>query len=395
MKNLIDLLKTLKETPLTILLVAFGLAGIALGVIGKIGSWVSLEERYRKMSRDYGSLSFLLGLSLGFGQWLVSRGWPTGYKLEEYVGVILISALGLATLFGIVILRNRLNDLIEAENHLVANVEDATRHLLRGFPQIFDRALQLIAEAEREIWIVNFALNFGGPHCCSDKKSRLFFEVTDVYNKLPLTPNYPFVKLGSRDFARDVSKLFVTLNDKVASMPIVNILTVNDEGAMANFLIPLSKRPRYQKTYTPEKLNSVFGELTMRRKEILDRMKKGRDRAWDEEVNHEAIFCETGSMPIQLLIAGTKSGRNGCLVFMVGTEILQGLAGTEGLDPGDADSQLEFGFYTELDDIVKVYRGLAHALIKQAETEYAKEGRLPPYKEPSVSVTSKPVVATT
>jgi hypothetical protein len=391
--NVLDYFKWIANTPnarlfvvVLFVLLATALLLIFLGYTDGIWKLTISKQEDRRGARVVGFCFLGMDVILFVLLYLTSRTKSLPELLGDYIAIIVSGVFAVLAFFGVWALQRRLKELVVAENHLVANVEDATRHLLRGFPQIFDRALQLIEEAEREIWIVNFALNFGGPHCCSEKKSRLFTEVAEVYNKLPVTAKYPYGRLVSRDFARDIGKFFATLNDKAGNVPIVNILTVNDDGAKSNFLAPLSERPRYKETYTPEKFNSVFGELVTRRNEVLERMKKGRDKVWDTDVHHEAMFCETGSMPIQLLIVGTKSGRYGCLVFMVGTEILQGLAGAGDSANGSGDSPVEFGFYTELEEIAIVYRGLAQALLKQAEGEYRKAGLLPPYKEtPSAS----------
>jgi len=389
MKDLTELITQLLGHPLTavvcIVLLIIGGPLIAVGAMGYVPIFKKdLSETRARVCVVSGAGLLAVGLFVGLLSWAWAQSWPKGLILGEYVGAMAIVLVAIIAFYGAALLRSRLNELLAEEKRLVHNVEDATRHVLKGFPLIFDRALRLVEEADREICLVNFALNFGGPHCSSTKGTRLFTEIADVYNRLPMGEDYPYKNLRSRDFVRDVGKLLATLTDKVALLPVVHILTVTDEGAKPNFITPLSKRPRYIDCYTQEKINSVYGELISAKNEILKRMQTGRnlDKWEGEGVQHEAIFCETGSMPIQMLIAGQKSAGTGCLVFMVGTEILQGLAEIDAAtDASSAVSPKEFGFYTELEEVVMVYKGLAYALIKQAEKEQAKQGKTPRYKE--------------
>ena len=77
----------------------------------------------------------------------------------------------------------------------------------------------------------------------------------------------------------------------------------------------------------------------------------------------------TESLPIQLLISGLPpdrgAGKFGCLVFMVGTEMIQA-----GLESDSAPA-----FYTELDTMVKVFRTLAYALINSAQGKPPATGK--------------------
>jgi len=69
---------------------------------------------------------------------------------------------------------------------------------------------------------------------------------------------------------------------------------------------------------------------------------------------------EVDSLPIQLLITRVSEvselPRYGCLVFMVGSDMLQSRPAA-GSEPA---------FYTELPDMVEVFRTLASALIQAA-----------------------------
>jgi hypothetical protein len=234
-----------------------------------------------------------------------------------------------------------LNHLKESESELVNHVEDATRAMLKGVDEVFARALSMITEAQDELILVNFAMNFGSPH-------RYNQEVVDNYAR----------RHKGANFAKDVGTFFSQLKGKVASLPSVQILTVSDEGASNNFLTPLSLRPGY------EALQRAFSS------EQSEGNKTRGDIAF--LVDHESSDCESGrapkcmleveSLPIQLLIAGLPrrggSPRSGCLVFMVGTEMLQ-----TGLDTGS-----EPAFYTELDNMVVVFKRLAHSLMEAART---------------------------
>jgi hypothetical protein len=239
-----------------------------------------------------------------------------------------------------------LNHLKESESQLVNHVEDATRSMLKGFDQVFARALMMIKDAQEELILINFAMNFGSPHRYNPEVVRKYAE-----------------RNNGADFGRDVASFFAQLRGKIASLPSVQILTVSNEGAFNNFLKPLSERKGYEALL--QAFPAEQAALNKTRAEIAAMIERESDDCADGDA--PKCMLEIDSLPIQLLIAGQPrrgaSPRYGCLVFMVGSEMLQ----TE-LEPGT-----EPAFYTELDDMVDVFKILAAALIQAARKNIRKE----------------------
>lgn len=220
------------------------------------------------------------------------------------------------------------------ERELVNHVEDATRTLLPGFTKVFHKALWMLQHAEREIWMVNFNVNFGSPHLYNSKVKKDYC-----------------TEFGGREtqLQEHVNEFAKELTKKVVAVDTVQILTVSDDWCRSNFLRPLKERPGY-------------GDLDVDQE--FERAAKAK-ATLKHYINHSSgkIIEEVESLPIQLLIVGlpSENGSNdrryGCLVFMVGTEILN-----TDLEPGK-----EPAFYTQLDSMVEVYKTLARALIRQAQ----------------------------
>jgi hypothetical protein len=240
---------------------------------------------------------------------------------------------------------NLLKNLKDREDELVNHVEDATRRLLSGFDAIFARALCMVTNAQTELIFVNFAVNFGSPH---------------VYNANTVQ-KYAINNHGA-DLRKDVEVFFKRLRGKVVDdkVPRVKILTVSQRGAIDNFLTPLANRPGYEELQ--KNLETEVLRAAASKRDILKLLDAERNQFKSDDLQKAMYTCE--SLPIQLLIAGlpTKDGgtpRFGCLVFMVGTEILQA-----GMEPGS-----EPAFYTELDSMVEVFRILALALINSPQSK--------------------------
>ena len=236
------------------------------------------------------------------------------------------------------------NDLLahlkSREDELVSKVEDATRSLLKTFDAVFGKAFSMIKDAQDQLIFVNFAMNFGAPHLYKP-------EVAEAYAK----------RYAGANFATDVAEFFSTLKLKVVSVPEVQILTVTNNGASENFLEPLSQRVGYERLQQNPILKKEL-KAAIDSKEIIERNIKQEvlDRG-DNSGSRRLLEAE--SLPIQLLITGlphsiSSPKKFGCLVFMAGTEMLQNK---------EADAP---AFYTELDEMVDVFRNLAWALIDAA-----------------------------
>ena len=193
-----------------------------------------------------------------------------------------------------------------AKEDLVSSVEDATRHVLQGFPEIFDRALALLQEADREIWLINFALNFGEPHLINE-------EVCSGYDERPATEKYKALTDRTiRNLKEDVRLFFKTLEMKVRTIEKVYILTINDDSIVSAFLSHLYNRPGYSKRFNKQEdktshINDFKERISRAKRDILTNMRH-RDKLapGPEGSNPDGRFYEVDNLPLQLLIAGKK-----------------------------------------------------------------------------------------
>jgi hypothetical protein len=238
-----------------------------------------------------------------------------------------------------------LKNLKDREDELVNHVEDATRRLLSGFDAVFARALCMVTNAQTELIFVNFAINFGSPHCYNAK----------------IVERYAENNQGA-DMRKDVDLFLKRLRSKVVDdkVPRVQILTVSQRGTTESFLNALASRPGYEELEKNLENEGLRGAESKR--DILKLMNAESNSFGGGDPPKAMYTCE--SLPIQLLITGvpTKDSvtpRFGCLVFMVGTEILKA-----DMKPGS-----EPAFYTELDSMVEVFRTLALALINSPQTK--------------------------
>jgi len=235
-------------------------------------------------------------------------------------------------------------ELNEAKERLVSTVEDATRSQLRGFLAVFEKALWMMENAQEKLYFINFALNFGEPHLCNEK-------FKEAYRKT-------YSKGGQeRSLETDVKAFFNKFKAKIVEVHDVQILTVDDDGCIKNFMKPLSEREGYKGNLNVEQQCFKAQEA---KKTILRCL----------ALNQGAVYAEARTLPIQLLIAGLppevgrQKGRVGCLVFMVGTEVLR-----SGLEPG-----MEPAFYTELEGMSEMFTRLALALIQSAKKTKEEDG---------------------
>lgn len=242
-----------------------------------------------------------------------------------------------------------LQQLLSEEKRLVSRVEDATRRVLTGLPEIFERALWLLnraSEERREIWFVNFALNFGRVHAENESIAEEYRALT----KRSLLTSEHGRKGG------DVVAFETKLKQCVHDTSVLKILTITDAATEA-FLDKLASSPGYESLRDRKHFTAVRDEMTKQKTEI-------RELA----VSHRSN-CEPGSfrlyeartLPIQLFLARipgreeSNEERWGCLVFMLGSELVgKGIA---------------LGYYTELDTIVNVYRNFASALMENAKAQ--------------------------
>jgi hypothetical protein len=248
-----------------------------------------------------------------------------------------------------------LESLEKSRKDLVNSVEDATRSMLVGFELVFAKAYWMVDNAEEELISVNFAMNFGSAHKFNE----------EIKQKYPVAKKQVFEPSNDAvDFQHDVKYYFDRFHRQVVNIPLVQILTVNDAAARSNFLEPLSKRSGYDGL--KHELLAQWDEVKSAKKLIKAKIGPG---AGDKPEDKRLV--EMDALPIQLLITKVRKEngqlRHCCLVFMVGTEVLK-----SGQEIGK-----DSAFYTELDDMVGVFRNLAMALIGSAAAaaEEAKKKR--------------------
>jgi hypothetical protein len=234
---------------------------------------------------------------------------------------------------------------------LIAPVRNWQQHFrstesYAGFAHIFRKAFFVLSRAERELWWVNFVLRFGQPHVNNPEIAIDFRQYSDG------------------EFADAVDGFFRMLCNKATTVPVVRILTLSKDGA-SEFLDGL----RALREEAASSSDEVVTEEIPVVKEQLKLLRAARDTmssqlaqaARSEDASKQSssrLFCETDSLPIQLLIAdrGADSSQLCCLAFMVGSEAYriketrQGIIGAH---------------YTEETDVVLMYRNLAEVLMNQ------------------------------
>lgn len=248
--------------------------------------------------------------------------------------------------------KQTIDDLKQREIKLIEKVEDATRSVIFGFPGIFHKSLELIQNAEEELWIVNFMIEFGKPHLVNQR-------IVNDYQR-----QY------KNNFEEDVAIYHDTLKNKLENIPKVRILTVTDEGVTKNFLEPL-KEARSDEYAQPEhelKIYEIKKSFMKNKAEISNIMQSRHNQNEEKWGNkdHSAKFCESEKLPLQMILADRGGGKVGCLVFLVGTEVLRGV-----IDRKELESDfIEAGVYTELPDMIRIYRFLIASLINDADIKH-------------------------
>jgi hypothetical protein len=372
-KLIIEWLKESGINPIAFLCLAVGIFLILAGIVGRYwkGEDAKLDDAAK---RKFVLMGLVLAIA-GFLLYLVTKFWEATRTISLHNVVdILLLVVAIASCVFAYSMRHSLKNLQEtteklvkavtdtaksssdeivkqvgaAEEKLVRHVEDATRHLLIGLPSIFDRALQLVDGAERELWYVGFVVNFGYPH-------QFRKEVCDEYERL--SPRYGSIKT----FVDAVDHFRKRLSTQAHVVPEVRILTIDDTNLTKGFLAPMGSRARYDHG----RILEIAEQCKVARARLLNSI-EGRDDSAEAKGNgvHLDMLREATTLPIQLIIAGLpkKEGeareRVGCLVFMVGTEVLLG---------AESANFREAGFYSELEDVADVYRQMAKALSAQAK----------------------------
>jgi hypothetical protein len=210
--------------------------------------------------------------------------------------------------------------------------KELTAAVKKGFHQVFDKAFRLLRSAERELWIVNFALKLGAPHLGDPGVERAYTAYT-----------------VDGSLAADVENFYATLLSKIHRLPEVRVVTITQDVAIEGFLKPLQKR----------QVEHGFGGMDIAKQTAI--MQQCRDDVAEAgSLNENFLYREIANLPFQILIAGLPGGkteepRSGCLVFLVGSEILQ-LEIVQGAQ----------GFYTETAEIVELFRDHVRALMGPA-----------------------------
>jgi hypothetical protein len=294
-----------------------------------------------------------------------------------------------------------LADVESAHQEMKSSVLDSTRNTLVGFPQILDKALAMLSAAQNDITFICFNMNFGEPHEKID-------DICKQYVKLPITEAYRIRGKNERNFSKDVDDFYEQLLDKAGRFRHVHILSLTDDNISKDFLGNLACRQKYMDIYKKEQItakkvsvkktgevvdfceigkfinkakyhntddeylieevNLIYKEymeqrITHLKKRLLNKMRDARHNLRFPDSSGK--FLKTASLPIQILItdkgrSAESSAQYACLVFLVGSDVMRGSVNR-------SEEIIELGFYTELQQVVQIYRNLAESLFKQAE----------------------------
>ncbi|MDX2470920.1 MAG: hypothetical protein QNL04_10140 [SAR324 cluster bacterium] len=259
------------------------------------------------------------------------------------------------------VLLGRKTELEKLQHLIVQQVEDATRRVLKGFFDVFERAQYLVDNADKELYYINFLFHFGLPQT----KNK---ELNDLY------PNRPRAKETPLEQA--VENLYSDLRLRMQQIEKVRILTTDPEvfhdkvsdafKGLSSF--DLSDENKYEpfKVELQQKYNSAIDSLFTDHTNCK-KNESGRETSFQ--------FKYTKEMPIQMIIAGLKDKKSnskyGCLVFMVNSSFLKG------------SKKYDIrGFYTELDEVIDVYRNFADNLMANENNKpqiVCKNGSCEPY----------------
>ncbi len=228
-------------------------------------------------------------------------------------------------------------------SRILSNIQDATRHVIYSFENIFIKPKELITTAEREIWIVNFTPHFGLPWIPNKRVSDSFQNIT------------------GDDFKQSVDILWNTLKTKISDAHIkINIIT-STQLLAKQFLMVLSEKDGFHNSKNSSNLNIV--ETLHNMKKDIDELlstKNGRSGSKKEDVR----ICFSNLLPFQLFIAFKPKNRIGCLVFLIGTPNT------------DVPTGSELSFYTENEAVANIFKKYAEDLLKHC-TNKMKEKNIP------------------
>jgi hypothetical protein len=360
MEDITKFLELLLKAPFASILLLAGLFFVITGFIGGIPKIKDYKEQHCETIIISGFACLVFGLLLASLIWLLEKDNAKymeilmnrydGLFIEIIVAIIIVVLFALASIN----IRNKIKELEKRENLLienvqkredllVKNVEDATRRTLNGFQEIFPRALKLIREAKNEIFMISFVLNFGEPHLLTDISNDQLQSKSKIQEEYERTNN-------NKSFYNDVQQFKTSLKQKLLEPKIkIEILIADNTSIESVFLESLKNRPDYSVLKNDFAYQYKKNQILGMRSECIDSMKSKQNLS----------LYEAKTIPIQLIIAdlptreGSHDQRYGCLVFMVGTELLPNIQSGE-----------EFGFYTELTSAIDVYKNLALTLIR-------------------------------
>jgi hypothetical protein len=222
----------------------------------------------------------------------------------------------------------------------VGRLEDATRRSLKGLDQIFARAYWMLTKADGELWYVNFLFGFGSVHEGNPQVEGEYLE----YAKGVDVPQKQF-RAAVEDF-RDLLRLKIS-----GQIKSIRVLVLEPTELKERVLVPLSKKPGY----TELDLDAMVSREAQCRQDHIA-------TAWTQAGGRDAKklqIYQAKNIPMQILITRIKGAdgsdsKCGCLVFLVGTENV-------------AETGTPMGFYTELEHVVKLYKGFAQGLMASAQ----------------------------
>lgn len=244
--------------------------------------------------------------------------------------------------------QGNLTNQISQLNTLSKQIEDYTRKPLTGISQILWEAYELLNKAKEggKFWYVGMTLGLGPPHLYRQTENGNIDEQVRSY-----APHDSVAKIeedmkksGVKTFFEQMIEGITTQLSKVAGeakKAKIVCLEQTDEMLKKKFINPLSKRESYKGMR--ENIDTVVENIITRHNKVA---------ALVDEKNPVKYL---DSIPLQFMIL-EKDGRRACLVFHVGTENIA----TTRLEGG------ELGFYTEIDQVIEMFVGIAESLYEAA-----------------------------
>jgi hypothetical protein len=226
----------------------------------------------------------------------------------------------------------------------VLQIQDATRRLLTDFPDIFLKARELVEEADKRLWVLNFTPCFGHVHAYN---RRFMGEYATLVSqgKLSLEDQHELL-------LKQVMMLTTDVEGKSEYVTDFRLAMVDPVDFLGKFLEPLFKKVKADEWYSPPAetegssaehiMNAVLKRHQTATVTIQTRC---------EDKPNRLVFLDR--VPLQMFIADKKGehDKGRCVVFFIGSDNLA------------SEKEIK-GLYTEFPDLIRLFTGVFEGIVR-------------------------------